>query len=85
MAKRSKALQLVIGIWLAQDRSPTDVTPHVHPLPTGATVAMADNSENTGENKMPKAEAPAEVINLVVKDQGGGEVHFKVNQGNQFA
>lgn len=36
---------------------------------------MAD--ENTAENRPPKTE-PSDVINLVVKDQAGGEVHFKV-------
>lgn len=34
-----------------------------------------DNQENSGEHK-PKVEG--KVINLIVKDQGGTEVHFKV-------
>ena len=40
---------------------------------------MAD--ENTGETR-PKPEG--DVINLVVKDQAGGEVHFKVGHLRGF-
>lgn len=45
-------------------------------LPVASSGSMADQ-EASGENK-PQPKQEGQIINLIVKDQMGAEVHFKV-------